>query len=68
MLGAEIHVSHRTHSLTNFGFAHVLFISLGLDLFGSLLEILLTNGVSFVYCHPCSIYLCDMRFLIGYVR
>jgi hypothetical protein len=29
-----------------------LFTSLGHDLFGSLLEIVLTGGVSFVPCHP----------------
>jgi hypothetical protein len=51
MLGAEITVSHRTPSLTHLGFGHILFISKGHDLFGFLLVIILTGGVSFLYCH-----------------
>jgi hypothetical protein len=46
MLGAEITVSHRTHSSTSLGYGHVLFVSSGHDLFGSLLVIILTAGVS----------------------
>jgi hypothetical protein len=48
MLGAELTVSHRTPSPTNLGYGHVLFISLGHNLFGSLLVTILTGGVS-----PC---------------
>jgi hypothetical protein len=47
MLGAEVSVSHHTPSPTNLGFGHVLFISLGHDLFGSLLVIIFIGGVSF---------------------
>jgi hypothetical protein len=67
ILGAELTVSHRAHSSTSLGYSHALFISLGHDLFGSLLVIILTGGVSFVYCHLGPVYLCRVRFLIGYV-
>jgi hypothetical protein len=46
MLGAEITVSHRTHSSTSLGYGHVLFVSSGHGLFGSLLVIIVTAGVS----------------------
>ena len=46
MLGAEVSVSHRTRSPTNLGYGHVSFISLGHDLFGSLLVTILTGRVS----------------------
>jgi hypothetical protein len=58
MLGAEITVSHRTLS-TSLGSGH--------DLLGSLLVIFLTGGVSLIYGHPCTVYLCCVRFLIGYL-
>jgi hypothetical protein len=71
MLGAELIVSHQSPiilpSSTNLGSDHVLFISSGHDLFDSLLVIIFTSGVYFVYCHPCSVYLRCVRFLIGYV-
>jgi hypothetical protein len=66
MLGAELTVSHRTHLSTSLGYDHVLFVSSVHDLFGSLLVTIL-SGVYFVYCHLGSVYLCRMRFLIGYV-
>jgi hypothetical protein len=46
MLGAELIVSHRTPSPTSLGYGHVLFISSGHDLFGSLLVTVLTGRVS----------------------
>jgi hypothetical protein len=46
MLRAEITVSHHTHSSTSLGYGHVLFVSSGHNLFGSLLVIILTGGVS----------------------
>jgi hypothetical protein len=57
MLGAEITVSHCTHSSTSLGYGHVLFVSSVHDLFGSLLVTILTGGVYFVYCHPGLVYL-----------
>jgi hypothetical protein len=44
MLGAEITVSHRTPFI-QLGYGHVLFISSGHDLFGSLLVTIFTGGV-----------------------
>jgi hypothetical protein len=67
MLGAELTVSRRTHSSTSLGYGHVLFVSSVHDLLRSLLVTILTGGVSFVYYHPSSVYLCRVRFLIGYV-
>jgi hypothetical protein len=67
MLGAEVSVSHRTPSPPSLGYGHVVFISSGHNLFSSLLVTILTGGVSFEYCHPCSTYWCGARFLIGYV-
>jgi hypothetical protein len=67
MLGAEVTVSHRTPSSTKLCFGHILFLSSSHDLLGSLLVTILTSGVSFVYCHLGSVYLCRVRFLIGYV-
>jgi hypothetical protein len=46
MLGAELTVSHRTHSSTSLGYGHALFLLSGHYLFGSLLVIILTGGVS----------------------
>jgi hypothetical protein len=46
MLGAEVTVSHHTHSSTSLGCGHALFISSGHDLFGSLLVTVLTGRVS----------------------
>jgi hypothetical protein len=46
MLGAELTVSHRTHSSTSLCYGHALFMSSGYDLFGSLLVIILTGGIS----------------------
>jgi hypothetical protein len=43
---AEVTVSHRTPFIS-LGYGHVLFISLGHDLFGSLLVIILTSGIYF---------------------
>jgi hypothetical protein len=57
MLGAEITVSHRTPSSTNLGFGNLVFLSMGQDLFVSLPVTILIGGVSFVYCHPGSVYL-----------
>jgi hypothetical protein len=51
MLGAEITVSLRTPSSTKLGFGNLVFLSLGQDLFGSVLVIILTGRVSFLYCH-----------------
>jgi hypothetical protein len=45
MLEAEVTVSHRTPFI-KLGYGHVLFISSGHDLFGSLLVTILTSGVS----------------------
>jgi hypothetical protein len=45
MLGAEVLVSHRTPSPTNLGYGYALFISLGHDLFDSLLVTVLTGSV-----------------------
>jgi hypothetical protein len=67
MLGAKIIVSHCTHSSTSLGYGHILFVSQIHDLFGSLLVTILIGGDYFVYCHPGSVYLCRVRFLIGYV-
>jgi hypothetical protein len=54
MLGTEVSVSLRTPSPPSLGYGHVLFISSGHNLFGSLLVTILTGGVSFEYCHPDS--------------
>jgi hypothetical protein len=43
MLGAELTVSHRTHSSTSLGYDHTLFISSGHNLFGSLLVTVLNK-------------------------
>jgi hypothetical protein len=52
MLGAELTVSHRTHSSISLGYGHALFISLGHNLFGSLLVTILTGGVSLCILSP----------------
>jgi hypothetical protein len=46
MLEAELTVSHRIPSPTNLGYGHILFISSGHNLFGSLLVTVLTVRVS----------------------
>jgi hypothetical protein len=46
MLGTEVIVFHHTPSLPSLGYGHVLFISSGHDLFGSLLVTVLTGRVS----------------------
>ena len=60
MLGAELTVSHRTPSPTNLGYGHVLFISSGHDLFGSLLVTILTCRVS--------LYIVTLAHSIGVAR
>jgi hypothetical protein len=52
MRGAKLTVSHRIHSPTNLGYGHVLFISSGRDLFGSLLVTILTSGAYFCILSP----------------
>jgi hypothetical protein len=52
MLGTKVTVFHRTSSPPSLGYGHALFLSLGHDLFGSLLVTIFTGGVSFVPCHP----------------
>jgi hypothetical protein len=52
MLGAESTVSHCTPSPTNLGYGHVLFISSGHDLFGSLLVTIFTGGVTLCILSP----------------
>jgi hypothetical protein len=52
MLEAELTVSHRTPSPTSLGYGHALFISLGHNLFGSLLVTILTGGVSLCILSP----------------
>jgi hypothetical protein len=46
MLGTEVTVFHRTPSPPSLGYGHALFISLGHDLFDSLLVTVLTGRVS----------------------
>jgi hypothetical protein len=52
MLGDEVSVSHRTRSPISLGHGHALFSSSGHDLFGSLLVIILTCGVSHCILSP----------------
>jgi hypothetical protein len=52
MLEAELTVSHRTPSPPSLGYGHVLFISSGHDLFGSLLVTIHTGGVSLCILSP----------------
>jgi hypothetical protein len=52
MLGAESTVSHRTHFSLSLGYGHVLFISLGHNLFGSLPVTIHTGGVSLCILSP----------------
>jgi hypothetical protein len=64
MLGAELTVSHRTHSSTSLGYGHVLFVSSVHDLLGSLFVIILTGGVSFciLSCLPSLFVPCEISY------
>jgi hypothetical protein len=64
MFGAELTVSHRTHSSTSLGYGHVLFVSSVHDLLGSLLVIILTGGVSFCILSflPSLFVLCEISY------
>jgi hypothetical protein len=61
-LNLPLSLHDQTH--TNLGYGHVLFISLGHDLFGSLLVTILTSGVSLCTLSPLpsSIVSCEISY------